>query len=392
MHTLIANGEESMPTTSMPLLCRYSACLPAPHPRIYEDSHDPADDDRLAQALRQFSEVCQLDQIVSIIDLPLWRALAQRLPGNLLVYDCMDFHGGFSSNSEEMLAEESRLLKEADLVITTSERLSEMVAEEAPNTLIRNAGEVEYFAKSPEKRAYESDRPVVGYLGAIAEWFDMALVAHAAKSLPEWQFVLVGSTHSSDVAQVRRLPNVELIGEVPYEEAAAWVHSFDVALIPFQITELTLCTNPVKAYEYLAAGKPVVSTALPEVELMDGMVHVAENRDSFVELLKAAMQEVGDADLARTRSEWAAGHDWESRAVALEEAIVKCYPRVSVIVLTYNNLEFTQACLQSLVEHTRYPDWELVLVDNASTDGTPEFLKSFARQTNSTGSNTWRWR
>ena len=76
---------------------------------------------------------------------------------------------------------------------------------------------------------------------------------------------------------------------MPYADAANWVHSFDVALIPFQLTELTLCTSPVKVYEYLAAGKPVVATALPELQLMGDWVQVAENADQFTQHLGAAM-------------------------------------------------------------------------------------------------------
>lgn len=354
-------------------------CLPGPHPRIYEDVYQPEEDERLIQAMYRLMHSCELTRIVSLIDLPFWRPLAQSIPGNLLVYDCMDYHGGFSTNSKAMLEEEDRLLKEADLVITTSDRLSAKVAEVADNTLIRNAGDIEYFSTAPDLPAYESNRPVAGYLGAIAEWFDVALVADAARRYPDWQFVLVGSTHLSDVTPIRRLPNVELIGEVPYEQAAAWVHSFDVSLIPFRITELTLCTNPVKAYEYLAAGKPVVSTALPEAELMDGMVHVASDNESFLELLGVAMAESADQDLVSARTEWAAGHDWATRGDDLEAALNSSYPLVSVIVLTYNNLEFTRACLKSLELHSHYPNWELVLVDNASSDDTPEFLRAYAQ-------------
>ena len=149
-------------------------------------------------------------------------------------------------------------------------------------------------------------------------------------------------------------------------------------MIPFRLTELTRCTNPVKIYEYLAAGKPVVATALPEVQLMSDVVHVADSHKSFMGLLETAMGERRDAALAARRRQSAKPHDWKNRADRLDTAIRSAFPKVSVVVLTYNNLRFTKACLKSLELNTRYPDWELVLVDNASTDGSRDYLAEYA--------------
>ena len=337
--------------------------------------------ERLAAAVGELISAGGLRSTIAMVDLPFWRRLVESVPGLLSVYDCMDYHGGFSTNSPELIEEEDKLIASADLVVTSSAGLSEIVGRSRENVLIRNAGEIAYFRESPPRLAYESDRPVAGYLGAIAEWFDMDLVASAARRYPDWDFVLVGSTDYGDVSKVRKLANVKLIGEVPYAEAAGWVHSFDVALIPFRLTELTRCTNPVKIYEYLAAGKPVVATALPEIELIGDVAHVASGHERFMDLLDVAMTESGDPALAQKRTEWALGQDWTERSDRLEEAIGEAFPKVSVIVLTYDNLEFTRACLHSLELHTQYPDWELLLVDNASTDGTREFLAEYAERT-----------
>ncbi len=353
-------------------------CFPGPQPLIYKDQLHGGPLDKLLAAMADLLARGALANLVAIVDLPFWRPLAQALPGCLVVYDCMDHHAGFSTNSRQMLKEEERLLTAADLVVTSSASLSETVRRGADNVLIRNASEIAHFSKAPERLAYPSERPVAGYLGAIADWFDIDLVAAAARRFEAWDFVLVGSMDHCDVSAVNQLDNVKLIGEVPYASAAGWVHSFDVALIPFQLNELTAHTNPVKVYEYLAAGKPVVATALPEVKLMNGMAHVAENAERFLELLPVAMAESGDATLAEKRRKWAAGHDWAARAEQLQQAIQGAFPKVSVIVLTYDNLAFTQACLHSLEANTQYPNWELLLVDNASTDGTREFLADYA--------------
>lgn len=351
--------------------------FPGRQPLIYQDPGHGQFLEHLVAAVNELIAAGNLVRLVALINLPFWHPLAEALPDCLIVYDCMDYHTGFSTNSPDMLQAEERLFKRADLVVTTSLRLSEIVGRIAGNRLIRNAGDIEYFSSAPERLAYESERPVAGYLGAIAEWFDADLIASAAHRFPSWDFVLVGSTYTCDTTRLEALGNVKLIGEVPYEDAAGWIHSFDVALIPFKLTDLTLCTNPVKAYEYLAAGKPVVATAMPEVKLMAEVVHVAESHTHFIELLGTAMAERDVPALAAKRTEWVRGHDWKTRADQLEDAVREVFPKVSVIVLTYNNLSFTKACLHSLEVNTHYLDWELILVDNASTDGTRDFLVDY---------------
>ena len=353
-------------------------CFAGEQPQIYQDLLRGRELQMLTASVGRLIDDAGLANLVAVVDLPFWRPLAEAIPGCFMVYDCMDYHGGFSTNSPQMVEEEARLIEVADLVVTTSATLSEIVGRSSPNVLIRNAGEVDYFKTAPDRRAYLSERPVAGYLGAIADWFDIELIASAARQYPEWDFVLVGAKTLSGTSQAERLENIKWIGEVPYAEAAAWVHSFDVALIPFKLTELTLCTNPVKVYEYLAAGKPVVATALPEVLAMGGAAHVADDHDHFIELLDVAMAERGDPARAAERSQWAAAHDWGTRGGQLDAAIRSAFPKVSVVMLTYNNLEFTQACLRSLEAHSCYPDWELVVVDNASSDGTPDHLRAYA--------------
>ena len=353
-------------------------CFEGTQPQIYQDLLRGRQLQTLAASVGRLIDAAGLGSLVAIVDLPFWRPLAEAIPGCFVVYDCMDYHGGFATNSAQMVEEEDRLIEVADLVVTTSSKLSEIVGRSSPNVLIRNAGEVDYFKTVPDRPAYVSERPVAGYLGAIADWFDIELIVSAARQRPEWDFVLVGAKTLGATSHAERLENVKWVGEVPYAEAAAWVHSFDVALIPFKLTELTLCTNPVKAYEYLAAGKPVVATALPEVRAMGEVVHVADDHDHFIKLLDTAMAERSDPALAAERSQWAAAHDWKTRGEQLDAAIRSAFPKVSVVVLTYNNLEFTKACLHSLEAHSWYPDWELVIVDNASSDGTADHLRAYA--------------
>jgi len=221
---------------------------------------------------------------------------------------------------------------------------------------------------------------VIGYYGAIADWFNMALVVSAARTFPEWDFWLIGAASAEQVAAARGIPNILFAGEVPYSELPTYLYGMDVCIIPFHENELTRCTNPVKVYEYLAAGKPVVATWMPELELLREHVCVARSPEQFLAGLKTAMSQPGTPADIRRRTEWAAGQDWSARAAQIDEEIQKQFPLVSIVILTHNNLALTKACLASLLELTDYPNYELLLVDNASTDGSVDFFKDFAKQ------------
>ena len=355
--------------------------IDGPAPNIYEDALSTAQAIQLAEALTWLQQSAGLGQLVSLVNLPFWRPVAARLPGNTIAYDCMDYHAGFSTNTMHVLAEEEALLRDCDLLITTSGRLADRMQAQAPgkpHTLVRNGTQVEHFAVAPpELKLVRDGRPVIGYFGAISEWFDIALLTAIARARPDWRFVLVGSTFGCDVSVAQRQPNIEFIGEVPYAELPGWVHAFDVCLIPFIINELTSCTNPVKVYEYLSAGKPVVATRMPELEAIADQVLLADDAEGFVRHIESALASRDDTGAAAARREWASGHSWEARAAQLSQAIATSFPKVSVIVLCYNNLELTKACLDSVEKHSLWPNLELVVVDNASSDGTPAWLQEF---------------
>jgi glycosyltransferase involved in cell wall biosynthesis len=181
--------------------------------------------------------------------------------------------------------------------------------------LIRHGVDFEHFRKAvdpatsvPEDLA-KLKHPVVGYFGLMsADWFDVPLMAHAARSMPEVSFVLIGKV-TMDMTELKALPNVHILGHKPYSSLPGYARGFDVAVIPFPISEATLNANPLKAREYLAAGLPVVSTAIPEVQSLEQCL-IAEDRESFVHQLRHALQSPGSR---RERSESMRPHSWEAR-------------------------------------------------------------------------------
>lgn len=348
---------------------------------IYRDCLNEDQSTFLAKSLLAVSRAFGKAEVYSILNLPFWHSAVKKLPKNTVVYDCMDHHAGFSTNSFEMLKQENTLLKEADLVITTAELLSKNISEARENVIIRNGAEIDYFKATPSEELLEKSRPVVGYYGAIAEWFDTDLVLKTAKLLPQYDFVLIGNV-TTDVSCFKNQSNIKLLGEVPYKDLTKYLVSFDVCIIPFIINDLTLCTNPVKVYEYLAAGKPVVATAMPEVVLIEKKVFIASDAEAFSLSIEKAMETKDDAELVTDRKKWAESHDWLERARHLESEMELLTngnkaAKVSIVVLTFNNLKLTKDCLESIERNTTYVNFEVIIVDNASTDGSIDYLENF---------------
>jgi glycosyltransferase involved in cell wall biosynthesis len=244
----------------------------------------------------------------------------------------MDHHAGFATVHGTMIAAEAEMLAEADVVIATSAALERNARKYRDDVvLLRNACEPEHFAKTPRARNARAlnAKPTIGFYGAIAECFDPALVAELAVRRPDWDFLLVGSAYGGDVSRLARLPNVTLPGEQPYESMPEWLGRFDVAIIPFRRTPLTEATNPVKVYEMLAGGKPVVSVPIPEVAALAPLVRLASTAEEFEREIAGAL--AGDTDAAADeRRAFARRQTWELRFEVLAAAAANALARASV--------------------------------------------------------------
>ncbi len=152
--------------------------------------------------------------------------------------------------------------------------------------------------------------PRIGFFGLIADWVDLDLMAYVAKAFPNCSVVFVGKS-ITDISALEQLPNVHFLGRKPYADLPAYCKGFDVAVMPFRINELTLNANPLKVREYLAAGLQVVSTQIPEVEVL-GLCRMASSPEAFVREIEAALAE--DPGPSAERSEAIRSESWESRA------------------------------------------------------------------------------
>lgn len=261
--------------------------------------------------------------------------VAQSLAPRRLVYDCNDAHSDFPGAPAWARAYRDGLFRAADVVVVSAERLrADAVAARASDAGVHVVGNGVDFAAfrsaaaKPDHHA-AGDAVRIGYLGAIAPWFDFALIAALARARPLWSFELVGPVMGGvdmDLAALLTLKNVRHRPAVPHERVPDVLLDFTVGLIPFRKSELTAAVNPNKLYEYLAVGVPTVATAFsPEVARYarsengaPAVVAIADDANAMAkacEVFVAARRDPGArAQLEGAAVAVAAAHDWSTIA------------------------------------------------------------------------------
>jgi glycosyltransferase involved in cell wall biosynthesis len=236
----------------------------------------------------------------------------------LKVYYCTDEWSLFRGmDSAGIVAAERRVLEQVDLVLATCDGLVETKRRSHPNVVLAPHG-VDHAAFS---RALQADAvlpddlaalpgPRIGFHGTLDDWVDVELLAEIARRRPDWSFVLLGPEIVRAVA-LDGLANVHRLGPRPHAELPSYAAGYAAALVPYRLVERMRFVSPLKVREYLAAGVPVVSTALPEVMRLEG-VSVAQDAASFVAALERAIAEDSLESRLR-RSASVAGDTWRRR-------------------------------------------------------------------------------
>lgn len=263
---------------------------------------------------------------VFVLGHPFWSALIADVDCAALVYDRMDFHEGFGSFSDRLRETEQGLMRRADLTVCSSRWLEQDASRFAREAvLIRNATDFDHFSAPPQECYRDPQgRRVIGYYGSIAPWLDLDIVAGIAERFRECAIILIGRDQIGAARRLSRHPNVKVLNEVPYAKLPGYLHGFDVCILPRPVNPLTRAMNPVKLYEYLSAGRPVVATNLPEIQEMSelpGLVYSGNDRETFLDAVAAALAEAPDDPRVEARRRFAASQTWPLRAEQLERQV-----------------------------------------------------------------------
>ncbi|MEO6726199.1 MAG: glycosyltransferase [Blastocatellia bacterium] len=355
---------------------------------LFNDGVNQADAEAMLDSLDELRQAYNIGEAVGYVMMPLWAEVAraaQQRWGWQIAYDCMDEWENFPRVRSESLALEKKLVKSCDLLVVTAQRLyDKWEPYQQPQQLMllaRNAADYQFYETRcrPNELLSGIRQPIIGYYGAIADWFDVELLANVARLRPNYSFVLLGGVFDIDVSLLQALPNVKLLGQQLYETMPQYLYHFAACIIPFKITPITEATDPVKFYEYLCGGKPVVSVKLPELEPYHKYVYLAEDAVGFAAQLDRALAE-DSPEKAEQRKALARQHSWAERCRRITDGLTATATRASIIVVTYNNLALTRLCLESVIHNTAHLNYEIVAVDNNSKDDTPDYLRKLAGQ------------
>jgi len=247
-----------------------------------------------------------------------------RLGERLNLYDCCDDFVSLAADPERAAQEEGEMLGRADGTIVTSESLLEQKRSRARRILLApNAADAETFRPSPHlSRPHDLDgvvRPIIGFVGAFNDWVDTELVGELARSRRDWSFVVVGPI-GAEVTGLRHHENVYFLGRKDYENLPAYYAHIDVGIVPFRVSDFTKCIDPIKVYEFLAMGKPVVATDLPEMRKFGDLILTARFAREFEERIEEALR-TSETVQAR-RIAWGLENSWSHRAAQIERFIV----------------------------------------------------------------------
>ncbi len=264
---------------------------------------------------------------------PMAMAFSHHLDPLATVYDCMDELSAFAGAPPEMQAHEKELLARADLVFTGGQTLYEAKRDQHPHVFaFPSSVDVPHFARARETMVDPADQwaiphPRLGFFGVIDERMDLDLLASIAKARPAWHLVLIGPVAKVDPGALPQGANIHYLGRKEYNDLPTYLAGWDVALLPFAINASTRFISPTKTPEYLAAGKPVVSTPVRDVVRpygVRGLVHIAGTAPGFVAAVEDALGEdaavrIRHADAFLAQESWEG--TWDRMHRLIEEVL-----------------------------------------------------------------------
>ena len=278
----------------------------------------------ITRAIRRWIQALGLQRplVWTFLPTPLALDIIDAIEPTLVIYYCIDDFESSSSGARLIRQAEDRLLKAADLVFVTSERLRHRVLEQREQVeVLPFAVDFPRFEKerlanqSKPNELVEIDSPIVGYVGGLHRWVDQELLVEAARVLPDVEFVFVGP-EQCDMSKLKAQPNIHLLGFRNYDELPRYIKCFDVGLIPYVLSEYALNVYPTKLNEYLAMGLPVVATNLPEVrkfnEDFNDVVRIGDGPASFASQIQESLANNTPAQVQR-RIEVASQNSWQAR-------------------------------------------------------------------------------
>jgi glycosyltransferase involved in cell wall biosynthesis len=264
--------------------------------------------------------VMEVNRFFSWYYTPMALTITDHLKPEMVVYDCMDELSAFKFAPVELKEREKEMLQKADVVFTGGYSIYEAKKNQHHNIFpFPSSIDKEHFGIARTCKEDVADQahiahPRFGFFGVIDERLDIDMIQKAAEMRPEWQFIIIGPVVKIDPASLPKLSNIHYLGGKNYKELPQYLAGWDVAMIPFAMNESTKYISPTKTPEYLAAGKPVISTPIRDVVSPYGenkLVHIAADANEFVKHGDAILNKKENKSWLTKVDAFLAGNSWD---------------------------------------------------------------------------------
>lgn len=273
----------------------------------------------LSHQIKKAMKRCEFTQPILWASLPSAIHVVGQLNERAVVYYCCDdFNSLVGVDHKPIALMEKQLVEVADLIIVTSDELAKRFPKEKTHLIPHGVSLTEFVEPQSRPDDLPKAGPIAGFYGSLAEWVDFDLLVALAKQLPDWQFVLIGPVRS-DLSKLQTLPNIHILGPKPHHMLSAYVQHWQVSLLPFCNTDQIKACNPLKLMEYLAVGKPIVSTDFPAVRQFDDLIYVAKSAQQFAKAIQASFHEPSHVRESRQKS--VAQESWANRASQVDKLL-----------------------------------------------------------------------
>lgn len=352
---------------------------------------------RWAISLENFfiKNLCEATEKIGLKTPVLWMTnalrtnLIGRLDERLVAFDAIDNwleHPQFMRHRPMVERGYQEIIRKADVIFTVSRTMAEFFGKERDNVFhVPNAVDLSLFQNtanpvSPDLK--DIPHPRIGYVGVLQERLDVALIDYLSVNCPDMNFVFVGPVLTPRYFEpLRNRKNIVFTGNRHSSLVPDYIRSFDVCMIPHKTDRFTASMDPLKLYEYLAAGKPVISAPLPSGADFENVISIARSREEFVDKLRSSVKSSDDEGAKTLRIEKAKQNSWDVRMEEffriMDSALgnrLRHLPKIFIIILTWNGKEDTVECIKS-VQGMDYSNFEILIVDNGSTDDSVKILR-----------------
>jgi len=309
-------------------------------PHIAAEMDDTASSKTIQHLLQRFFNYFEITQYIFWFYTPMALSVPNTFSPMLVIYDCMDELSAFKNAPADLQQKEKELFARADIVFTGGQSLYQ-AKKELHRCIFAFPSSIDkkHFRKAraplrdPEDQS-SIPHPRIGFFGVIDERMDITLLKTVAEKKPDWNFILLGPTVKIDPSTLPTLPNVYYLGSKVYNQLPDYLAGWDVAMMPFAINESTKYISPTKTPEYLAGGKPVVSTPIQDVVNpygLNGLVYIAGNGDEFITGIEEELMMVDKQKWLKAVDKFLEKSSWED---TVEEMLYIINTKLEVTPLT----------------------------------------------------------